>query len=386
MKYTLAFPGNPGKLKSLEIEPYLDGPRPTLFDATPSLTQPLNMVVYPNGFSGENTEYFSHKCLGVDITLRTAAYYDYFAGITPFEFRLLSRCLGDADGYSNTYSASGRVQGNDYTWDYGDEYNPHIVRLVDRTLQPTTDLCAPIASDYTSHNTSRTHTRTGSNKVICATDQPPSGFFIAVYYNPILQRFILFNKPAADYGTATTFSVFTSKGVASMVSAYSKVITNANNPYSRTIFVTNSTTNETGYTGNIDCATNGPLHFGSRLCLEKGDKVFFFDPSLSEYSIITNPKYLNLYTVGKIFVNPINNPDQSFGGTIVLDMGFNAAYTASITDSARAYRFLPPKAPNLYEYAAECSNRGICSTDLGTCTCFTGYTGDACQVIYNIVS
>jgi hypothetical protein len=33
-----------------------------------------------------------------------------------------------------------------------------------------------------------------------------------------------------------------------------------------------------------------------------------------------------------------------------------------------------------YEYVAECSNRGLCdAAALGTCTCFPGYTSDACS-------
>jgi hypothetical protein len=37
-----------------------------------------------------------------------------------------------------------------------------------------------------------------------------------------------------------------------------------------------------------------------------------------------------------------------------------------------------------HEYR-ECSNKGICDRDTGTCACFEGYSGSACQVSCEIV-
>ena len=45
---------------------------------------------------------------------------------------ITDRCLGDADGIAQSSSASGRVEGYAYTWDYGTIYNPHVVKLVDK--------------------------------------------------------------------------------------------------------------------------------------------------------------------------------------------------------------------------------------------------------------
>ena len=35
MKYIIVFSGSPGKLKQIEIEKYLDGARPSLYDSSP---------------------------------------------------------------------------------------------------------------------------------------------------------------------------------------------------------------------------------------------------------------------------------------------------------------------------------------------------------------
>ena len=59
------------------------------------------------------------------------------------ETRSLQRCLGEADLSPNTHSSSGTIEGHAYTWDYGDVYYPHVVRLVDRTdpYEIVSDLC-----------------------------------------------------------------------------------------------------------------------------------------------------------------------------------------------------------------------------------------------------
>jgi len=142
VKTTLAFPENPGALKPLQIDRFLDGRRPTLYAANTTATAAsVGVFVYSDGFSGENIEYFTEKCQDVAVTLAAAASYHYLADLTPIESRLLARCLGDADGSWDSFSAADRVLGANYSWDFGDTVNPHVVRLVDLTAHPRTDLC-----------------------------------------------------------------------------------------------------------------------------------------------------------------------------------------------------------------------------------------------------
>ena len=88
-KYIVSFPSNPGKLRQPAFLRHLDGPRPTLY--TPEIYSSsstgssagqgggessvrggavrsgssLQTIVYPDGFSGENVEYFTEKCMQV---------------------------------------------------------------------------------------------------------------------------------------------------------------------------------------------------------------------------------------------------------------------------------------------------------------------------------
>lgn len=55
IKYTLAFPQNPGKLKQLSININLDGNRPTLQSTELGISS-LKTYIHPNGFTGEINE------------------------------------------------------------------------------------------------------------------------------------------------------------------------------------------------------------------------------------------------------------------------------------------------------------------------------------------
>lgn len=371
IKYTLAFPSNPGKLKQPIIKTYLDGTRTTLQSTDASA--PVQTFIYPNGFSGETTEYFLNRCEGVDVSLHhgdsLGLPYDRLEDLTSYEMRLLSRCLGDADGLPS-FSDKGTVDGGQYTWDYGSKINPHVIRLVDLTTPRTVRLCHPLSMDK--------HTQSCQEK-----DRPP-GFLVALYYDSTLGQFIILNKPASDYPFSASFAVYTTTGTAQMVSENVRVVTSRSSPYSNVITTTNSTLLPNFY-GNVDCETTRVNVNGAMDCVEKGDIIFILDPSSNKYSYARNPKYFNLYTVEKIGIKSrmsVTDPVKN-RGFISLDMSINAAY--SNEGNARIYKFTSPSEDDMYTYVSECSNRGICDQTNGICHCFTGYGGDACHTINNFV-
>ncbi len=432
-KITLAFPANPGVVRQPELNIFLDGARPSLYSNEASST--LGFFVYPDGFVGENYEYFTDKCVGVDVSIlqftdiSNDVSYNYISDLIPLEERLLQQCLGDADALAQTNSASGRVLGHDYTWDYGSLSNPHIVRLVEKTVDPVTDLCPGamnsirgegVTCDYqyqtrdSDENTDSVFVEPsvfGSNGHIDIVNKQgaassrvfrPPGFFAALYFDYMKQRFVLLTQPVHSYSPATLFSVFTTTGTAQMVSDYAKIVTSSVRPYSKVIYSTRTGSNATAatYGGNIDCETNQPNTNGALDCLEKGDRVFFLDPRSNTRSSQTNPKYLNIYTVEKISKEPYLEGSSSIFATntsgtnqIALDMSINSAWSWTAQDEARAYVFRPPRSVWLegttsgpLKYVAECSNRGNCDSFSGICECFTGFSGDDCSFHNNVVS
>lgn len=395
-RYIIAFPSNPGRLEQPDINIYLDGSRATLY-TDESSGSTLGYNIYPNGFTGEFTDYVNNLCEGVLVTLTTGTYYDTLATLSTAQTKLLKSCLGDADGDS---SSNKEV----YNWDYGSASNPHLLKLVDATqysynstaltrdpsleTYPVSTLC----SSETSYLSSR-----GSG--YCYRPDPP-GFYVVLYFDSDTAVFRVLNRPSQDYSSSTTFHVFTTTGYLTKVNTGSRTFShfysmstsqNAAHAHSTTLYVANITNSYSGFKGQLDCETAPTGTYGSSECLDKDDYVVVINDDVTyATSHASNPIYVNLYQVKKIFRadrNYASDPDDTVNEyprhQIVLDYGLNAKYTwagyqaTGVQDtSAALYKFTLPS--DGYEYNAQCSNRGLCDFSTGLCQCFSGHTDDDC--------
>jgi len=251
----------------------------------------------------------------------------------------------------------------------------------------------------------------------CSNINPP-GFYAVLYYDTDYygdKPFRLYTRSAQDYSTTTQFYIFTTTGYLQLVSPHSGVFTQTASytsgeavasHYSSIVHVTNTTigrlVSTEDYWGNIDCETNPKGSNGALDCVNKNDYLMFLTTSFNGQQatfLASNPVYPNIYQVKKIARNektfktdPSNIHNEKIRHIIQLDMSLNSKHTyhSGKTDipndpdtTASIYKFYPPtnNAQGGYEYAAQCSNRGICNTDSGLCECFHGYTNDNCDTI-----
>merc|ERR1712054_665245 len=118
--YSLTFRGNPGYLKQLFVDTYLDGDRSTVVSSHASGA--LRTQIYNEGMTGEFTDYFATQCQNVyaEISSDSAPSPSdfpelnsgYYLKLDTVETKLLKQCLGDSDGVDDDNVEV-------YDWDYG---------------------------------------------------------------------------------------------------------------------------------------------------------------------------------------------------------------------------------------------------------------------------
>ena len=389
--YKIKFFGNPGKLRQPEIEIYLDGKRPSISSTGTVITR-----VWTDGQQGEFLDYFADHCDGVTVNLGysyTHKRYFYLTGLSKTEMALLKTCLADSD-----FDSSNNVEV--YNWDYGNYYYPHIIKLV-KSVTTFTDggYYAAIYYDTSTVGVALdTVSSAGVFKLLNPFIAPDDTSFVAT----------------SDSINTDDFEVYTTKATLALTSNFSEFTFGFGSQF---IYATNISydqfeglTDPTApFDGDISCEiglNNGYKSKYVPYCLNKSDNFVllnFNDPH-------NNPTHINIYTAERLYTasytksvneqsiftsggvptgwsahpanyrqsDPANDDSHYKTHVIVTDLSTNWAHVVTDTPVFHAYKLFPAQA-STYEYVAECSNRGICDTKEGVCSCFRGYSSDDCS-------
>ena len=336
VEYTLTFIGNPGKLRQIELDEFLDGSRSTVEVSSGTLSMGVHTKVV-----GESIDNFALRCEGITVKVLADSASDniwtpgnvrpgslgYLSGpdgpLTAAEKKILKKCLGDSD-----WDPDNNVEVADWDWgvvvenDGVDSHNmigahPHAMKVV----PVETDL------DY------NTHTPGAYHLVWYDEDATGKEFRVANL-----------NSDANDVSEASEMYLYTTKGTVQQMGhgSESKIADNSSGTASSTRIVGyfDKDTNRI-YTNYDTSCQNNPDN--NHVCVEKGDKLFVLDScwgrgelgvgasspnsifggtALNECadSTIPNKDSGNIYTVTKVYktalgsnsaVSPIDEIDIS---------------------------------------------------------------------------
>ena len=355
--YFMQFFGNVGNFQQPEINTHT-------FDGMQSSLQSRNGKVvartWTNGMQGFTHDYFTDRCEGVKTQVKQDDGEGFLWG-KMFSAENLALCVGQGDVTKR-----------------GTKFEPYLVKLV-RSQADVRDggIMAAIYYDE------ETNFIAGAGERGVAEDGNRGAWRLL---NPV---YSLDNENAL-------YDVFASHGTLRVTD------TRAGAAFSfgaNLIHTYNISYDQEGksYDGDITCDkyVTGPGQSTAKFaCLDKNDFFLLLNP----YNGPDNPPFLNLYTAKSVrrldtakvlgtvqeFDQVESNPAVDPSGVltsrylITSDLHVNWASTAVGPSVFHIYKFVP-NATFTYEYISQCSNRGVCNNFEGTCECFFGYAGEACQ-------
>merc|ERR1712054_452991 len=271
--------------------------------------------------------------------------YGYLDDLTLTETKLLKKCLGDSDGYSDNNVEV-------YDWDFGatmfftEQFDtwvmsgtPHAIKLVKRL----------------------------------PNDDFDGGKFALIWFNPKDEKFYVATKQS---DLVSEYAIFTTDGVAERVyhdvnfdSAYNMTemaVTAYFTQFSNTLYMSWDASCETGRPEIEPCLQKGDYIFitdanwgKSEQIVDKADwKKFFGGRDSVQYT----SGYADTTDLYRITVDKSINWDGSEIADPDGDLVKNTGYVQIIK--------FTPASTGTYTYVSQCSNRGLCNSDDAVCECF----------------
>eukprot|EP01040_Poterioochromonas_malhamensis_P002687 gene2687-2861_t len=367
--FLLQFYGRPGVFKQPLINLYSNGKRPTM----QSNDGVIVAESWTNGQQGIDYDFFATRCSNVQVKLVTFEGKTFlWGGFLPSE---LLKCVG-----VNDFNQTNDIEGYGYSYDVGTVEFPHIIKIV-RTVSDRRDGSFFIV--FVQETGSYFNGQSGQYEY----DLPPT--------NSVFR--VLHHAHGLDDNIDVLFDVFVNRG--SLLHRIQNGSRAEFNFGSKHIFMTNiSSAHSAGtvpFNGEIGCdfqfnVQGIGMNTTELNCLDNNDYFFLIDP----YHTPNNPPFLNMYRVEGIkrvsFNDIVEMGDYQYNVTsfnerkketvlIVTDLHTNALATVAGNTNFHIYRFIP-NYQTAYEVHRQCSGRGICNTFEGLCDCFSGYTGQACEI------
>jgi len=416
--YSLQFTGNPGYLKQLFVDTYLDGARTTV--AGTGTDDPATIVLPTTGVSGSFMDYFAARCEGVEVTFAgskststvSATFQDRsgtsgpasvadVTGALKSGFTLsfastameayLKKCLGDSDG-DDTYASNVEV----YDWDYGSYVSTSSSNSATSVYSDTANSIDDMMYVMSSHP--------HAIKLVDTTagDFDAGKYYLTWFEADATNPFVVANPPADSTGT---YYVYTTDGVVERViddqtaDGQASPSASFDDQPPITAYFTEGT-NVIYTSKDTACETSS----GIEPCLDKGDLIFVIDSSYlsnkqdptvatDAATGLTAPSSSvdtgGLYEIKKIYVaDPTSNTattEDRFRIVTDKSLAFTSPTAVTTFDEyssvgavgiVNIFKFSPATTGN-YEFVSQCSNRGSCVD--GVCECYKGYTNDNCD-------